>query len=765
MVYSRRQYIFQFEKWGFHKYKTNTVDSSSSFDQSHIQTEAHGSLWASSHAVLTQNSSSTKAEEIPTNGQSSCQPITPASSKRPPSLTSLTKSLREKPPVPPKKRQKLADFLASKNVYANPASTDPYADLGLAFDMPETPLPSSQILPLSEVNNQQTEILYLDVDMISATVMTPSNVDHDVDMDMGTHNVLRDDDSWITTQSASDIAMSVLSSGSSNGLGLYYAGHSTSQDQLLDPEPLRERQIDSSRPIDTFSKDEVEDMKLAADFLQSLGCEEDAFSLYILIYKVHSHLQATENARSLPSWVMSSAVISCATCAFTSPQIEIARNLLLQKLNEPQDSTTTVEKFLFHMLLAETYARVNDDTTARSHIEIAMGLDLFADSGPLHGLPRKNRSYDILTYHYLTDGLGYQTLLGKASYDDVDVACESASNGFWHGTTVREGNNSNHTTQEVLFLDEWEAWNQLLLQVPGPFEIKDDKMTNPCLKSCLQWCIEELERVPTFSQSWNLVKSNRDNLVRAEVIGIYCCLWERWQSYKGPENSDSLLWAEQAESLMGISAAELLKTLCSLMISVSPHSTRRSERNLVRRALFGAINLSLQPDIQLGCIFLDRFSSLRTFFNASQKDVTFKNARQVYGKEFIEKRLRIKLPDVISHALRNTRQSLDVVAATFLPTLASSLHSSEMASLRTMRDRIRNAGGAVTEIAMTLPSSVLRDRRSNSTLPSMSELSAMASSLSLSSFQQAGSSAMSHVRERVAAIEGDLGDAMQRLIR
>jgi hypothetical protein len=725
---------------------------------------------ASNHTVLTQYPSYTKAEEEPTNRQSSHHSITTATpAKRPPSLTSLPRSFREKPPVPPKKRQKLADFIASKDAYANQAPTDPYADLGKAFDTPEASLPGSQMLPLSGVNVHSTErttptIIDLDVDMISATGAAPSNVDDDADMDMGTPKMLRDNDSWITTQSVSDVAMSALSSGSSNALAHYYSGRCTSQDHLLDPEPLRERHIDSSRPIDTFSKDEIEDMKLAADFLLGLGCEEDAFALYILVYKIHSHLQATGNTRSQASWVMSSAIISCATCAFTSSQIEIARNLLLQKLNEPQDSTTTIEKFLFRMLLAETYARVNDDATARSHIEIAMGLDLFGDYRHLRGLPRKNRSFDILTYHYLIDGLGYQTLLREASYDD-DIAQESTFSGLEYGATTREANYSNYSTKELPFLGEWEAWGRLLRRVPGPFEFQGDSMKNPCLRSCLHWCIDELKCAPTLSQSWNLVKSNRDTLAQAEMIGIYCCLWERWQSHKVQENSESLLWAEQAESLMGIPAAELLKTICSLIISASPPSSGNSERSLVRQALMGARTLSSQPDEQLGSIFLDRFSSLRTFFNASQKDVTFKHARQAYGKELIEKRLRIKLPDVISYALQTTRHSLDIVAAAFLPTLASSLHSSEMASLRTLRDRIRNAGGMVAEIATTLPSSVLRDRRSNSTLPSMSELSAMASSLSLSSFQQAGSSAMSHVRDRVAAIEGDLGEAMQRLIR
>jgi hypothetical protein len=219
---------------------------------------------------------------------------------------------------------------------------------------------------------------------------------------------------------------------------------------------------------------------------------------------------------------------------------------------------------------------------------------------------------------------------------------------------------------------------------------------------------------------------------------------------------------------MGISAAELLKTLCSLFISASPESSGRSERGLVRRAHTGARTLSKRPDEELGSIFLDRFSSLRTFFNASQKDVTFKTVRQAYAKDFIEKKLRIKLPEVISNALqaRTPRQGFDIIATAFLPTLAPSLHSSDMVALRTLSDQIKHTMGVKEKVSMTLPSSALPDpSRSNTTLPSMSEISErFANTLSFSSFQQASSTVLSNVRDRVVAIEGGFGEAIQRRI-
>jgi hypothetical protein len=781
MCSSRRQYIFQFGKWGLCKYNTNVVgqgfsratSDASLVGQSSPWVGSHTPLvgqsfpwvgsnaplvgqsspWVGSHALSSQYRSHTNPEPAKTDGGPSQQPINPASrAKRPQSLAG---SLREKPPVPPKKRQKLDEFLASRGLVPR----DPYADLGRAFDTPQHSVEKSQpSAPVGQMNKTPggAPLGSFHTDINMATPAAPSSYGEDVDMatpsgaslrsidggdemDVGTPRMSHDDYSWEGSVSASLAAMSLSCSESLYAFGYRNSERSSSQERLLDPQPLRERPIDSSGPIDNFSPDDLDDIKLAADFLSGMGCEEDAFALYVLL------LKRVKTSAKQPSWMISSAIISCAACAFTSSQIEIARHLLQRKLDEGQDSTTNIEKFLFRMLLAETYVRVSDDLNARSHIEIAMGLNI-ADDGLLASLPRKNRSFDILMYHYLTDGLGYQT-------------------------TLSQGIDEKHPVYDLPFLDEWEAWSQLLQQVPGPFELQGGSMRNPCLRSCLQWCIDELGRSPTLSDSWNLVRANRDTaLVRAEVTGIYCCLWERSQSQlKKQRDSESMIWADQAESLMGIPAAELLKTICSLVISASLSNSGRGERDLVRRAHTGAKVLSERPDDELGSIFLDRFSSLRTFFNASQNDVTFKEVRQAYAKNFIEKRLRIKLPDVLANALQAStpRQSFEIIARAFAPTLAPSLRSSDKSyrTLKDTRDRLEKDRGAMTEGAETLPSSFLKDAfKSNTTLLSMSELSARASSLSLSSFQQAASSAFSNVRDRAATIEGGLGEVIQRRI-
>lgn len=111
-------------------------------------------------------------------------------------------------------------------------------------------------------------------------------------------------------------------------------------------------------------------------------------------------------------------------------------------------------------------------------------------------------------------------------------------------------------------------------------------------------------------------------------------------------------------------------------ISFFPRKSQ-SERHFVRRTYLGATSLSYHTDEKLGCQFLDRFSYLKGLYTAPNTPRVFVEIRRVYAKDFIEKKLWIRLISVVTDALKAStlRQSPGIVAAPFLPTLASSLHS------------------------------------------------------------------------------------------
>ena len=623
-------------------------------------------------------------------------------------------SLREKPPVPPKKRQKLAEYLSSK---------DPYADLGLAFETLNTPAPSSGSLM------QGTQSFN------SLGGMSTSFVSGAADMSSPMPSMLSEDDDWTTSSDTSAASLLPPQSESSNCWGFVDFEPGTGQ-HSLDQIPRQQRQIDSGRPIDTFSPDEIDDMKRAADFLYCVSSEADACALYILI------LKRLKEAPDQPAWATTSAMISCAMSAKTPSQQEIARSLLRQRLDEPEGSTTDVEKFLFHMLLAESYVRGCDITAANLQIDITMSGDL-VNERLITCLPREYRALDILTYDYLTRDL----------------------RDPFKNTTLR---GSKVSAQNPDFVDKRAVQELLLGNQPGPFELRDGSMENPCLRSGLKWCMGELKLAPSLPSSWKLVKANRKTFSCVEPIGLYCCLWERSQSPQAKhEGTEYILWIDQAERLMGISAAQLLRILCWMICSASPRWKDKSERDFVHRAYLGATSLYQRPDKQLGCQFLEAFSSLNSLYLWPAEKMAFKRVIEAYAKDFIEKKLWIKLPDVLTDALQAStpRQSLEIVAAAFLPTLASSLHSSELVSLRSIRDRMhRNVKDAMQGVTMALPSSVLKASSRSISSISMSELSqAMASSLNLSSLQQAGISALDtlatvsrNVRDRVTEPEGGI---------
>ena len=231
---------------------------------------------------------------------------------------------------------------------------------------------------------------------------------------------------------------------------------------------------------------------------------------------------------------------------------------------------------------------------------------------------------------------------------------------------------------------------------------------------------------------------------------------------------------------MGISATELLGTLCWMIVRASLKAEDSDSDIIILQAHTGAASLIRCSDEELGCHFLDEFTFFDISTRMSPEQKEFRTIAREYARKFIEKSLEIALPELQgSYAEPNeltelsdtprmsmsaSRQDLDIPAAqrhTLAPSLNSSVELSSIEqSFRKMRLRLQNFPLARHSAAMALPSSAFA-RSSNSILISMSESQAMASFLSLESFRTAGTSAMerastvsSRVRERVAEFEG-----------
>ncbi|KAF4626226.1 hypothetical protein G7Y89_g11937 [Cudoniella acicularis] len=716
---SRRQYISQFEKWKMRKYQS-----------------PYGS-----QAAPAPSTSATERDAV--------QASQTQNAKRQHSLQSarssqVSQGSRNRPPVPPKKRQVLSELMLSR---------DPYADLGAAFDNLETPrFEIGSPITATVRASSSTEI------PLGGTIRHTSNT-------TAMSSLIGSDSSWFSMDEPSEREMLLPCPTESDASEWEDYEHSlwSTPGASSNQTTGRERRIDSSRPIESFSQHELQDMKIAADCLLSLTFDKESFALNVLLFK------RIKQYPRCPTSVVHSALIACARSCQQPSQVEIAQNLLHQALDESKGPINEAENFVFRMLLADTYTRGQKYGDAIPHVKHAW-RSVFSHRNFLQCLPKEHRALDLILYHYLSRSMRYHELLvdEDAPSNDIQLEVNPA-------------------------LLESQIQDQFLQKKPGPFELEDGRLNNPCIRSCIRWCTKEIEGTASEPRPWKtLIKKceqhrwaqgtglqllvtlrmTENQILLALIFALELYLWQRWQTLRSdPAEQDDLLWAHQAENLMGISASELLGTVSNLIICESHREKSKLNRGLLARARTGASRLSKLSDQKIGVNFLCVFSKVAhlgpnisegtenisnlivlswkgmfDLWNADQDAV--RKVACLYAKEFVEETLFISLPEV-HHSTPlpsdESKTSPQIMCAALLPTLASSLRSSQLSSLRILRDRIQqNVQHAMQEAAMTLPSDMFGDpRRSSTSLPSMDELSqVMASTLSLLPLHQASNSAL-----------------------
>ncbi|KAN0092324.1 hypothetical protein V8E51_018171 [Hyaloscypha variabilis] len=716
---SRRQYISQFEKWNLRKYQS-----------SHGSQAPPAPSTSSADAIRPEHEAMQASHTSNTKRQHSLQS----------SRSSQVSHGSSRPPVPPKKRQLLSEFMLSRH---------PYADLGAAFDNLET---------------HQFEVGSPTAATVMASSSTKTPLGRNIRSTSHTNAMsssIGDDCPRVSMDEPSEGEMLLpcpTESDASEWEGYDDSLWSTpeaSSNQMA----RQERRIDSSRPIESFSRHELQDMKIAADCLLAFTFDRESFALNVLLFKRIKH------DSEFPTGVVYSALIACARSCQKPSQIEIAQNLLHQALDESKGPINEAEKFVFRMLLADTYIRGQNAEDAITHVKHAW-RSVFSHENVFQCLPKEHRALDLILYHYLSRSVRYHELLanGDASSNDVQLEANPA-------------------------LLESQIQDHFLQKKPGPFELEDGRLNNPCVRSCIRWCTKEIEGAASEPRPWKtLVKkceqhrpglqqlltprTTEKRFFRLLLFALELYLWQRWQTLRSdPAEQDDLLWAHQAENLMGISASELLATVSCLIIRKSDYVKSKISRGLLAQARIGANRLSKLSDQDIGVDFLyvfsktayiepymsERTKSASNLLLLSWKGVfklwdadraAMKEVARGYATEFVEETLCMSLPEAHQSTPLPSNESNtipQIMRAALLPTLASSLKSSQLSSLRILRDRIQqNAQGAMQDAAITLPSDIFRSlrRRSSTSLPSMDEISqAMASTLSLLPLHRASNSA------------------------
>jgi hypothetical protein len=490
------------------------------------------------------------------------------------------------------------------------------------------------------------------------------------------------------------------------------------------------RSIDRNQPVDTFSNQDMADMKRAADCFAVLGCDHLAFQLYITILKRRRWKLVTWE-KPVPSlWDL---IIRCAHAATNSAHVVIIRNIIREEMDRlsGHSGASSMYRFLLHMLLASISHRNPESQDADVNLNIRAARS-YAGPYELHlfeYLPPEDRSLDLALYNELF------CLYTEWCFSEWYPEWYPESSATLGATLIRSENR--------LKLDAY-----ILERVPGLFEIRaNGGAGNWCVRSCLRWCEDELHGLES---RWR-IHGGRIDIDHRDTL--FTTLWQRWRlgSTAGATGDASQFlktvkpfWIAKAQSTMGLNQTELLMITTRMIYDPGEACTEPLDPShpSVTRILQRVVCMLRESDRQLGLRFLKHYLSLHNTAEWSH------SGRQSRGWEAaairrVQETLGVVFPDLgastgssqgcasssgSSVCLQAGSQLVGRQTKPFSPTLASSLSSIDLSSFNQVyvdvTERLR-------KFARGPPSVVTWDNASVIS-PRTSDLSASFRSMSIS---------------------------------
>jgi hypothetical protein len=478
------------------------------------------------------------------------------------------------------------------------------------------------------------------------------------------------------------------------------------------------RQVDPNRPIDSFSEDEISNMKMAADYLSTLYFDDEACYLYALVAKRFRAEQCKQTSQSL------STIVNFARTAMIMTDKAIIYNLLQEQIDGESNS---FKKFVWYMLRAYSKSRKNDAECLEAVSgakDLRIAREIFEAEDIISLLPNDTRALDFAAYH----GILRCMSLSSAQFEQREG---------WgvfrkEGTEMMQG----HAAEKIS--------QQLMSRTPGPFEIEDGKMKNPCLRSCLEWCINELPHVKSVPGLWKseqfLKFKFRETITKeeryhrnhcrsmAEVNAIFTCLWDRSRnppkSSSDPCESNSRQWINECDTRMGLSPALLLNLVCRMtsLWNISGWKASKKSNALVRNTIKRLQLVSEFDDEALAMLLLDKYVRRHTYEVWSKTRYAMRDISRAHTFEICRKTMMIIVPERIP-AVFSSCGTPRMALAEILPTLAPSLDSESLRRMKRMWNR------SISNLSLSLNAAAPRSVKN----PSISQLSArLANSLKIS---------------------------------
>lgn len=478
------------------------------------------------------------------------------------------------------------------------------------------------------------------------------------------------------------------------------------------------RAITAQRPVSTYTAKDMGHIQLAAEYLEAMGYEEDAFSLYALLLKrLHEDCPQDE-------MTFLHAILNYTRCVSTPGHCEIIQHHLRDQAQQLSNEVSSylLYHFLIEMALAETYSRKYDTLAVKIHLRKARQLI----PGPLDNgfhqitkqLPQNDRSLDLILYH------------------SVRRACDPYAENLL-------------PTEDPKEFHSWELKvsaleRTTLYRVPGPFELRGSEMGNPCVRSCLHWCHQNLRQLEYVPGPWMEVLSSEKKVPRERTTTVhrmflFTCLWNMLP--KDPKssslNKEAAAWMSQAHSRLGVNATELLMITCAQIVHASSSSEDptafRFEQELIYTLRGGAERLLEKPDDALAQRFLNAFVQYRTLEEEGEarwlKDLRQRSREGTVGQ--LERALHTTFSqtrEFTTQLTQSTRRlSMQVAEAAKHMTMTSSLRSSDSSMLNfrkvkeSMGERVRKLKEQPSISSMSLGDNSLRSRWSIWTVSQLSQ--------------------------------------------
>lgn len=455
------------------------------------------------------------------------------------------------------------------------------------------------------------------------------------------------------------------------------------------------RAITAQRPVSTYTAKDMDHIQLAAEYLEAMGYEEDAFSLYALLLK-RLHQDCPQDKATFLQ-----AIINYSRCVSTPGHCEIIQHHLRDQAQQllEEVSSCLLYQFLIEMALAETYSRKFDRPGVKTHLRRARQL-IQGDNGydqVIKQLPQNSRGLDLVLYHSLRR------------------ACDPYAENLLPREDPKE-----FTSWEF---DAHALERIPLYRVPGPFELRVGVMRNPCIRLCLEWCQQKLQQLKYVPGPWMEIVSleKRAHKVRsttAHRMFLFTCLWNIWvnESEASSSMSGADAWMSETHSRLGVNATELLMITCAQIVHESGPSqglgTFRTELDLIYSLRRGVERLLRNFDEALARHFLKAFVEYRTL--EEEEPQWLKDLRQ---------RSRAGTMGQLEHALHTTfSQTQGFAAQLRRSTRRLSTQAAEVAKHMTMTSSIRSSDSSLLNFRKVKESMDERVRKLKEQ-PSMSSMS------------------------------------------